>query len=256
MIIEFWTPFPGKSGCTANAIAFACTLAKHGKKVALLQLQFSGNFMERAFMDEKPGTYLQDLGIDSLFRTVKGGSADKSDIASGSLAYLGGKLSYFIPTLGTSIDIYQKTMNETLDKALEALNTAYEFVVVDIGAGQNKTVSIAIGRADTLVISLPQSRPALDLFVKAFKIQAKSLFFIIGAYDPASLVSLKSITHKSTTFNKHNTYFVEYDTNFKDALSSAKVPRFMSNPPKASKSFFKSLDNLYVTFMQYLSKEV
>lgn len=231
MKISFWSPVHGQGGTTCNMIAvslYATLMSEQSN--ALMQTHFNLNHLEKSLIGNQVrvvGEFFNDIGLDSLARSIRSEPLDKDTILNCSISLLNGRLNLIPGTNKANKEHYQEKIEPVLIGIVKALESYHDILFVDTNSGLNDPLTKKIlDSSDLIVVNLCQNRNVLDEYFNSNPLEGKNVFYIIGKYDKDSRYSLANIRRKYKHIDKGSISTISYHTNYLDANSNAEIFTF------------------------------
>lgn len=229
MKVAIWSNVHGQSGASSNmlAMAFMGDII-YGRKSILLQTQYSMNHLEYSLVkkEQRKSIEQMQIGMNTLIKSMIAGIGTRELLKSCCLS-LGENHIDFVPgPHHKHRNVYEKELEDTLNNILSLAEQCYEYVYIDCGVGLNQYTKLVLQEVDMILVSTCQNKRVLDDLFENYELPHKPICYLIGNYDPKSSNTLKNLFHTYKALNKHNTFVIPYNVEFKDAASEAFLANF------------------------------
>lgn len=254
MHIVFWSCMPGHAAVSSSMLAVACSCAGLQQfSTAILQTQYNKNNLQYPFFkftDKENVEQYRSVGMDSLIRTVKGGSVS-GGIETCAISFLNAKLSVYTQPINNDGQAYYASLLATMPLMFKSLDSAFDVAFVDTAGGNNPVSVEALKNADYMVVCLPQEEWVIHYFFSKYKFDNSKVFYLFGNYDPKAAITLpallRSKEHKGH-FNAKNTACVHRDIDFANSMCKSELISFFTRGMNCDKTnpnfeFFDSVHN-------------
>lgn len=198
-LVTFWSPASGRSGTTAvmGAIATAAAMLYPEQEIALCHMQH--NSMElvkrmesRSYIDAKREV-LERMGLNALALQYMQSELTPEKIRKCAVP-LQLKSLFLYPAMGR-----KETMEEVYGKLLkEKMTEVFDFVFLDLEAGENSCSYDYMKAADIVVFVLPQEEPYWQLLEERYKkvLGEQEFCIVMGRYQSDSRYNEKYFKKK------------------------------------------------------------
>lgn len=255
MKITFWSPMPGQSGNSSNLLAVSImNVLRLRKKHLLLQLGLSTNSLDLYLKKEiSELTNSRESGMDALIRSIRSGKAGSKTLYDCSSMIWKNELDFLSGTQSRNNEIFEKELEEALPRILALAEENYDYIYIDAGGIYDGILSYIIRETDILVVSLSQNPKVISRYQEFLSNSSiadslqnsentkQKVFYLVGRYDPNSIMSEQNIRLHNTHFSRNNIGILPYHTEYHDAMISSKTASFLVNNetcPKNDKNFY------------------
>lgn len=238
MIVAYWSPYKGHGKVTASMVASSVMLATdYVAKLLLVDLHFTGDalryLVDMGKVGVKPSSF---EGFGAVRRFVESGKLDPISINSAVTTVVEDKL-YVLRT-----DPHEKDSSRSiLENVIKAVDSIYDVVFVDAGAGNEDDLSKSlVASADLVVVCLPQYKSVDKQLTNKISSMVKDrpVIYNLTAFDEGSNVSVTSVS-KLLGVNKKLVGTTPYNIEFSDSCVKSNAIEFIWKLPKVSKFLFR-----------------
>ena len=232
MQIVFWSCRAGQSAVSSSLLAIGSVMAiEHKMKVAALQTQFSCNNLQYPFFkvsDKANVEQYTSAGMDSLLRTVKGGSANKDIIANCAISFMSGFFNLYTQTTNGDQKMYLNNLVGCLPSLFSSLGTVFDVSLIDTTAGNDSVSLRVLQQADIIVVCFPQAEWLINYFFEKYQFDTTKVFYLFGDYDTAAACSVKNMIKSHRGMMKlENTACIPHSVNFCNAMNNSTLVSYM-----------------------------
>lgn len=240
MKIGFWQLERGHGFSTSNLAAVATYIALNSNvKSVIMQSQYANNnLMQCFYVNKKQGSSdaLGEPGIDELIRLIMARKNDKEEIAATTYTFLSGKFNLLYETFRVNSELYYKDLEKSYSHILSAFENIYDITFIDIEAGTSDLSIALLKECDYVVYNLSQEKHLLNKLFASGLVDYDKAIFILGDYDPDSVMSYKNISRTYKNVGKGNLFLLPHCTPFSNAMNTTSVMKFInSNLPERNK---------------------
>lgn len=188
-LVTFWSPFAGRAGCTAVMGAVAAAMAMRHPELEIALCQMQQNFFELIKRMEYRGDtefrkeLYEKMGLNALALQYMQAELTSEKIRKCGITLMFRSL-YLYPAVGR-----KETMEAVYEKILkEKMTEVYDFVFLDLEAGENSYSYDYMKAADLVVLILPQEEACWKRYEEMFKqkLGEKEICIIMGRYRSES----------------------------------------------------------------------
>lgn len=252
MHIVFWSCMPGHGNVTSNLLSIACDCAAYQRYfTSVLQTQFKKNNLQYPFFkieDKANVEQYNSVGMDSLVRAIKGGSIS-GGIETAAVSFMDSKLSVYTQSTNFDGKAYYNSLLQTMSQMMKSLDATFDLSFIDTAGGNDPVSFEALKNADYIVICLPQEQWIVNYQFSKYQFEASKVFYLIGNYDPKSVITLKSLQKSKAfkgKFTSKNCAYIAHDIDFANALSTSDLESFFISgmnckPSNPNYEYFKSV---------------
>lgn len=232
MHIVFWSCMPGHAAVSSSMLSVACSCAGLQQfSTAVLQTQYNKNNLQYPFFkiaDKHNVEQYNSVGMDSLIRTVKGGSI-LGGVETCAVSFMGARLSVYTQSVNNDGRAYYESLLTTMPMVFKSLDSAFDLAFIDTAAGNDPLSMEALKNADYMVVCLPQEEWIINYFFSKYNFNSDKVFYLFGNYDPKSSVTLQSLIKSKEYkqyFNSKNTAAIYRDIDFANSLGKSELVSF------------------------------
>lgn len=201
MLVAFWSPFQGLGAVSSDVLATVlATTISHKRSCSLMQLAYEDNGLFEYFMptqDSNVGiSIFENTGIDALLRNTRGKTASPDEVIDSSFSFVEKKLNVFTPTRMSTEAIYVDGLLESFNNVAHSINDVFPLNFVDVPAGMSVYAKMIIPIADVVVVCLPQTKWAIEAYLKKYKIEGPKVLHVISEYDEKQSLNLFNLSFK------------------------------------------------------------
>lgn len=235
-LVVFWSPWHGQAKVTANMGAVACLLNfDTNERVIMSHSQFNMADLEGMFNfrmeQERRKTIYENSGLSALLLRIKQSWLTEEVVEECLMPVASTTGLYLLPGTEEHADILKESDTEDLVFALlgRDIKAHYEWVFVDVSAGNNDLSMRLLKAADVAVVNLSQNMATWGKFKKEYPEIAtmKNAIFVVGGYDDASRYNRKNLVRMHDYLSNDNVGVVPYNTGYMDAISEGSVAKYI-----------------------------
>ncbi len=123
--------------------------------------------------------------------------------------------------------VVEKTLVDTYDDIIEALDEYNDYVFVDARGGASPLNQKVLASSDVLVVYLNQNLGTIETYFTRFRLQSARVLTLFSDYDRDSKVSLKNMRKRHKTLKSANSAVIPHCTGFSDAMNEGKLLHWM-----------------------------
>ncbi|WMJ87536.1 hypothetical protein [Anaerocolumna sp. MB42-C2] len=227
MKIVFWSPLAGHSGTTGSMLAIALlSCLKLKKSVYLLHNQFMDRSMEKAIFDAETSDMYEDIGIDSLARNIKVSPLTEDIINDSSMSLYNNMIHILPGTTKENRYLFEKDISLTFPAIVNSINSFYDFIFINLAAGENEYSNKIMEDADIIVVTFAQDKNMIDKYFSGNHLPEDKTLYLIGKYNCNSRYNLKNL-ERCYPLLRNKTEVIPYDVGFMDAMADGKVMQYI-----------------------------
>lgn len=237
MKIVFWSCRPGLGNVSSSMLAVAAmSTLEYTKKCCVLQTQYSCNNLQYPFFklsDKENVEQYNDVGMDALLRTVKGGGVSREaadSVVNCGISFMNSRLTVYTQSTSTDKRAYLHSLAQTLSIMFTDLKQAFDVTFIDTAAGNDAVSMQALKEADLIVVCLPQVFWLDNFFFTKYRFTGKNVFYLFTDYELENACSLKNLRKRYHQLKKENSAYILHNVDYSSALNLSNfVSFFMKN---------------------------
>ncbi len=250
MKIAFWSNSPGKSGVTGNLSCISILSAMYQPSEMILFENHSNiNNLGSTFLNQnsydklqEKNSYFVENGLGRILSCCDGGDIVNSGMLYRTCLSVFDQRVFYLPAGGMNRDLLEYRLSRHVSDVMELLEQFCGTVYVDLSSSSLESSRKILKEADLVVVNLCQNHQLLSHFFRNFSEIKKKAFYVIGNYDPESVIKKSEITKKfGLAGNMVGT--IPYNRRFADALTRGDVVSFLL------KNYSCGADNVNYEFM-------
>lgn len=250
MVVGFYSPMCLDVVPSLLALTFYCVL-KENKDVLIINAVNNDYELESALgiLDE---SLLYDVGLDYLFRAIKGNPISKENIQNACLSFASQKL-HILSASGRAIKVYDKYVQRELQEIIEVAKSEYDYIFINLMGTKDikEWDDVVHSCCNKVVISISQNRRKSEKYIKRdmeYCLQKgvncrSKMVYLIDRYDEKSVYNSRNF---STLFPHITLGAIPYETEYYDAIYNSNVIEYMQkenvNNDKTWNSFFLQIE--------------
>jgi len=219
----------GQPGTSSNMLAIALMSdVLYGRKSIMLQTQFTQNRLEVPLLKKEQRKRIEQLqlGMNALIKSMLAGMGTRELLKNCCLSLGENSIDFLPGPYHKQKQVYERELEITLHEMIKLAEQCYEYVYIDCGVEMNPYAMKVLEEADLILVSTCQNKRVLDDLFENYKLPDKPIFYLIGNYDKNSQNSIGNLFHSYKELNKHNTFVIPYNIEFKDAVSESFITSF------------------------------
>lgn len=233
MKIGFWQLERGHGCTTSNLAAIATYISlKSNMRSVLFQTHYDkNNLMQSFYVNKKQGSQdaIGEPGIDELIRLIMSHKNNKEEVAAATYTFLNGRLNLLYETFKVNKELYFRDLEQSYSKILDAFESIYDIVFVDIEAGTSDLSMALLEECDYVVCSLSQEKSLLDKLFKSNILDYDKSIFVLGDYDSYSIMSHKNIIRSYSKLGNNNLFIIPHCAAYGNSMNTTTVMRFINS---------------------------
>lgn len=250
MKIAFWSNSPGKSGVTGNLSCISILSAMiQPSKMVLFENHSNINDLGSMFLNQnsydklkEENSYFVENGLGRILNCCDMGDAASSGIVFRTCLSVFDQRVFYLPPGGMNRDLLEFRLNRHAEDVMDLLEQVCGTVCVDLSSSSIESSRKILKKADLIVVNLCQNDQLLSHFFRNFSEIRKKAFYIIGNYDPESIIRKSDIVRRfELSGNMVGT--IPYNRRFADALTKGNVVTYLL------KNFSCGADNINYEFI-------
>lgn len=250
MKIAFWSNSPGKSGVTGNLSCISILSAMiQPSKMVLFENHSNINDLGSMFLNQnsydklkEENSYFVENGLGRILNCCDMGDAASSGIVFRTCLSVFDQRVFYLPPGGMNRDLLEFRLNRHAEDVMDLLEQVCGTVCVDLSSSSLESSRKILKKADLIVVNLCQNDQLLSHFFRNFSEIRKKAFYIIGNYDPESIIRKSDIVRRfELSGNMVGT--IPYNRRFADALTKGNVVTYLL------KNFSCGADNINYEFI-------
>lgn len=250
MKIAFWSNSPGKSGVTGNLSCISILSAIiQPSKMVLFENHSNINDLGSMFLNQnsydklkEENSYFVENGLGRILNCCDMGDAASSGIVLRTCLSVFDQRVFYLPPGGMNRDLLEFRLNRHAEDVMDLLEQVCGTVCVDLSSSSLESSRRILKKADLIVVNLCQNDQLLSHFFRNFSEIRKKAFYIIGNYDPESIIRKSDIVRRfELSGNMVGT--IPYNRRFADALTKGNVVTYLL------KNFSCGADNINYEFI-------
>lgn len=236
-IVTFWNSGREQTGKTLSIAAIATYMAiEHNYKILVISTGYMDSTLDNCFWQQRkmkknlglfgPNTSIAlEEGMVGIAKIMRSNKLSPENITNYSKIIFKDRLEILPDFKGSRMEYDE--LSTLYPDIINAANSYYDLVFVDLDNSINKTVSDAIlGNSNLIVVNLNQRLSSINNFMdirgKEPILSSKKTLILIGRYDKYSKYTIKNISRYMGEKNKVST--IPYNTLFFEACEEAKLP--------------------------------
>lgn len=242
MHIVFWSCIPGHAAVSSSMLSIACSCAAYQQyDTAVLQTQYKKNNLQYPFFklsDKENVEQYNSVGMDSLIRSVKGGSIS-GGVETCAISFLDSKLSVYPQSTNLDGKAYYNGLIAAIPLMFKALDEPFDIEFIDTAGSNDPASWKALENADRIVICLPQETWVINYLFSKYKFDPSKVFYLFGNYDPKLSVNLPTLQHSKQykgKFTSKNSAYIMHDVDFANAMNNSELVKFFLSGLDCNKS--------------------
>lgn len=198
------------------------------RKSILLQTQYTLNRLELSLLKQEQRAQMEEVprGMNALIKSILAGTGTREMLMNCCVSLKNHKIDFLPGPYNKSREVYEEEMDATITEILYLAEQCCEYLYVDSGVSKNPNSMKVLEEADLIVMNLSQNKRILDDLLNHSLLRNKNICYLIGNYDPKSQYNKTYLFRNYKKLNKENTFFIPYNTEFRDAVSEATVTTF------------------------------
>ncbi len=250
MKIAFWSNSPGKSGVTGNLSCISILSAMiQPSKMVLFENHSNINNLGSMFLNQnsydklkEENSYFVENGLGRILNCCDMGDDVSSGIVLRTCLSVFDQRVFYLPPGGMNRDLLEFRLNRHAENVMDLLEQVCGTVCVDLSSSSLESSRKILKEADLIVVNLCQNDQLLSHFFRNFSEIRKKAFYIIGNYDPESIIRKSDIVRRfGISGNMVGT--IPYNRRFADALTKGNVVTYLL------KNFSCGADNINYEFI-------
>lgn len=244
-LVVHWSPFHGQAKTTSSMSAVAMAMSHiSNDRVCVSHTQYGmadleGMFDSRPTIERKSLLY-QAAGLNALIANIKRDRLTKEDVEGCTIGTMMKNVD-LLPGIEVK-EIYAD--HEETDLLVykiftESVKNCYDWVFVDLAAGNRKQSIKFMDAADVIVVTLSQNVATWEMFFEQYPEIATrpNVFYLIGGHKEESSFSSKNFSRMYQQYGTRlkSTGVVPDCVGYMDAISEGHVSHFFVMNVKASK---------------------
>lgn len=245
-LIVHWSPLHGQAKTTSSMSAIALAMNHtSGESVCITTTQYGMSDLEGMFDNrmstEKKKLVYQASGLNALIANIKRDRLTREDV-EGSTMLTPFKNVEMLPGIELNKSLIPvEEMDQLIYKILTGVvKECYDWVFVDLAAGQSSQSMKFIEAADIVVVTLSQNSATWERYFEQYEEIAdkKNVFYLIGGHLADSKHNLKNFARMYQDYgvNIKKVGGVPENVGYMDAISDGTVPGFFMMNSKATKN--------------------
>nr|MBP3599224.1 hypothetical protein [Eubacterium sp.] len=235
MKIAFWSNSPGKAGVTGNLSCISILSALYQpSEMVLFENHSSISNLGSTFLNpnsydvlQEKNSYFVENGLGRILSYCSGRDMinEKMMIHRTCLSVLDQRV-FYLPTGGMNRELLEYRLNRYAGEVLSLLEKHCHTVCVDLSSVPFESSRRILQEVDLIVVNLCQNHQLLSHFFRNFSEIQKKAFYVIGNYDPESVITKSDIVGRYR-LDRNRVGTIPYNRRFADALTKGKVVPFL-----------------------------
>lgn len=191
---------------------------------------------------KEENSYFVENGLGRILNCCDMGDAASSGIVFRTCLSVFDQRVFYLPPGGMNRDLLEFRLNRHAEDVMDLLEQVCDTVCVDLSSSSLESSRKILKKADLIVVNLCQNDQLLSHFFRNFSEIRKKAFYIIGNYDPESIIRKSDIVRRfELSGNMVGT--IPYNRRFADALTKGNVVTYLL------KNFSCGADNINYEFI-------
>ena len=191
---------------------------------------------------KEENSYFVENGLGRILNCCDMGDAASSGIVFRTCLSVFDQRVFYLPPGGMNRDLLEFRLNRHAEDVMDLLEQVCGTVCVDLSSSSLESSRKILKKADLIVVNLCQNDQLLSHFFRNFSEIRKKAFYIIGNYDPESIIRKSDIVRRfELSGNMVGT--IPYNRRFADALTKGNVVTYLL------KNFSCGADNINYEFI-------
>lgn len=234
MKIAFWSNSPGKSGVTGNLSCISILSALYQpSEMVLFENHTSINNLGNTFLNQKSydllqekNSYFVENGLGRILSYCDRRDSVNSDMIYRTCFSVFDQRVFYLPMGGMTSEFMEYRLSRHVRDVMAMLEYFCHTVCVDLSSSSLESSRKILMEADLIVVNLCQNNQLLSHFFRNFSDIQKKAFYVIGNYDPESVITKSDIVRRfDLPGSKVGT--IPYNRRFADALTKGNIVPFL-----------------------------
>ncbi len=234
MKIAFWSNSPGKAGVTGNLSCISILSALYqSSEMVLFENHSNISNLGSTFLTpnsydvlQENGSYFVENGLGRILSYCSGRDVINEGMIRRTCLSVLDQRVFYLPTGGMNRELLEYRLNRHAGKVLTLLETHCQNVFVDLSSTNLESSRKILQEVDVIVVNLCQNHQLLSHFFRNFSEIQKKAFYVIGNYDPESVITKSDIVGRYRV-DGSRVGTIPYNRRFADALTKGMVVPFL-----------------------------
>lgn len=222
------------SGVTGNLACISIESAMYRpSEMVLFENHVSINNLGNAFLNQnsydilqEEGFYFVESGLGRILSYCGMGEAVDPEMIDRTCLSVFDQRVFYLPSGGMNQDLMEYRLKRHAGDVMTLLEQRYSNVCIDLSSSSLESSRIFLQEADLVVVNLSQNNQQLSHFFRNFSEIRQKAFYVIGNYDPKSVITKHDIVKR---FGVPGSLVgtIPYNRGFADALTRGDLISFL-----------------------------
>ncbi len=234
MKIAFWSNSPGKAGVTGNLSCISILSALYQpSEMVLFENHSNISNLGSTFLNpnsydilQEKNSYFVENGLGRILSYCGNREMVNSGMIHRTCLSVLDQRVFYLPTGGMNRELLEYRLNRHAREVLNLLEEYCHTVCVDLSSSSLESSRKILQEVDLIVVNLCQNHQLLSHFFRNYSEIQKKAFYVIGNYDPESVITKSDIVGRYR-LDRNRVGTIPYNRRFADALTKGKVVPFL-----------------------------